>query len=94
MRLDRLAYKIKRISALSVLQFIELETGILTLGALLNTLEIPVNGYRIRGGIEGTNSGLKRKTGLGRLRVPGRPRLFHSIVSGIICRIATILCDN
>jgi hypothetical protein len=36
--------------------------------------------YRIRGGIEGTNSGLKRKTGLGRLRVRGRPRVFHSIL--------------
>lgn len=35
--------------------------------------------YRIRGGIEGTNSGLKRKTGLGQLRVRGRPRVFHSI---------------
>jgi len=36
--------------------------------------------YRIRGGIEGTNSGLKRKTGLGQLRVRGRPRVFHSIL--------------
>ena len=36
--------------------------------------------YRIRGGIEGTNSGLKRKTGLGRLRVRGRPRVFHTIL--------------
>ena len=36
--------------------------------------------YRIRGGIEGTNSGLKRKTGLGRLRVRGRPRVYHSIL--------------
>ncbi len=35
--------------------------------------------YRIRGGIEGTNSGLKRRTGLGRLRVRGRPRVFHAI---------------
>jgi len=35
--------------------------------------------YRIRGGIEGTNSGLKRKTGLGQLRVRGRPRVFHAI---------------
>jgi hypothetical protein len=35
--------------------------------------------YRIRGGIEGTNSGLKRRTGLGRLRVRGRPRVFHVI---------------
>ena len=35
--------------------------------------------YRIRGGIEGTNSGLKRKTGLGRLRVRGRPAVFHAI---------------
>ena len=29
--------------------------------------------------IEGTNSGLKRKTGLGRLRVRGRPAVFHAI---------------
>jgi len=35
--------------------------------------------YRIRGGIEGTNSGLKRKTGLGRLRVRGRPAVFQAI---------------
>jgi len=36
--------------------------------------------YRIRGGIEGTNSALKRKTGLGQLRVRGRPAVFHSIL--------------
>lgn len=35
--------------------------------------------YKIRGGIEGTNSGLKRLTGLGRLRVRGGPRVFHAI---------------
>jgi len=35
--------------------------------------------YRVRSGIEGTNSGLKRRTGLGRLRVRGQPRLFHAI---------------
>ena len=35
--------------------------------------------YRIRGGIEGTNSGLKRKTGLGRLRVRGGPAVFQAI---------------
>jgi len=35
--------------------------------------------YKIRGGIEGTNSGLKRKTGLGRLRVRGRPAVFHAV---------------
>jgi len=35
--------------------------------------------YKIRGGIEGTNSGLKRKTGLGRLRVRGRPVVYHAI---------------
>jgi hypothetical protein len=35
--------------------------------------------YKIRGGIEGTNSGLKRRTGLGRLRVRGGPRVFHAI---------------
>ena len=37
------------------------------------------NRYRIRGGIEGTNSGLKRKTGLGQLRVRGRPAVFQAI---------------
>lgn len=36
--------------------------------------------YRLRGGIEGTNSGLKRRTGLGRLRVRGQPRVFGSIL--------------
>lgn len=36
--------------------------------------------YRIRSGIEGTNSGLKRRTGLGRLRVRGQPRVFRSIL--------------
>ncbi len=35
--------------------------------------------YKTRGGIEGTNSGLKRKTGLGQLRVRGRPAVFHAI---------------
>lgn len=35
--------------------------------------------YKIRGGIESTNSGLKRRTGLGQLRVRGGPRVFHSI---------------
>ena len=35
--------------------------------------------YKIRGGIEGTNSGLKRKTGLGQLRVRGKPAVFHAI---------------
>jgi hypothetical protein len=35
--------------------------------------------YRIRGGIEGTNSGLKRRVGLGQLRVRGRPAVFHAI---------------
>jgi len=35
--------------------------------------------YKIRGGIEGTNSGLKRATGLGQLRVRGRPAVFHAI---------------
>jgi len=35
--------------------------------------------YKIRGGIEGTNSCLKRKTGLGRLRVRGRPAVCHAI---------------
>jgi len=36
--------------------------------------------YKIRGGIEGTNSGLKRKTGLGQLRVRGGPAVFHAIL--------------
>jgi len=35
--------------------------------------------YRLRGGIEGTNSGLKRRTGLGQLRVRGAPRVYFSI---------------
>ena len=35
--------------------------------------------YRRRAGIEGTNSGVKRRTGLGRLRVRGRPRVFMAI---------------
>ena len=35
--------------------------------------------YKTRGGIEGTNSGLKRKTGLGQLRVRGRPAVFHAV---------------
>ncbi len=35
--------------------------------------------YKTRGGIEGTNSGLKGKTGLGQLRVRGRPAVFHAI---------------
>jgi len=35
--------------------------------------------YKIRGGIESTNSGLKRRTGMGRLRVRGSPRVFHAI---------------
>lgn len=35
--------------------------------------------YRRRNGIEGTHSGLKRCTGLGRLRVRGRVRVFQAI---------------
>jgi hypothetical protein len=35
--------------------------------------------YKVRGGIEGTNSGLKRATGLGQLRVRGRPAVFHAV---------------
>ena len=35
--------------------------------------------YSVRSGIEGTNSGLKRKTGLGQLRVRGRPAVFNAI---------------
>ncbi len=36
--------------------------------------------YRIRAGIEGTNSGIKRRTGLGRLRVRGKARVFNAIL--------------
>ena len=36
--------------------------------------------YRLRGGIESTNSILKRVTGLDRLRVRGRPAVFSSIL--------------
>jgi len=36
--------------------------------------------YRVRRGIEGTNSGLKRRTGLGQLRVRGQPAVFRSIL--------------
>ena len=36
--------------------------------------------YKIRAGIEATNSGLKRKTGLGQLRVRGAPAVFHAIL--------------
>jgi len=36
--------------------------------------------YKIRAGIEATNSGLKRKTGLGKLRVRGAPAVFHAII--------------
>lgn len=35
--------------------------------------------YRRRSGIESTHSGLKRRTGLGRLRVRGRPRVFQAL---------------
>jgi hypothetical protein len=35
--------------------------------------------YRRRSGIESTNSGLKRRTGLGRLRMRGRRRVFQAI---------------
>jgi hypothetical protein len=35
--------------------------------------------YKMRGGIESTNSGMKRRTGLGQLRVRGAPRVYHSI---------------
>ena len=36
--------------------------------------------YRKRSGIEATNSGIKRRTGMGRLRVRGRPAVFNSIL--------------
>jgi hypothetical protein len=35
--------------------------------------------YQRRSGIEGTNSGLKRRTGAGQLRVRGAPRVFQAI---------------
>ncbi len=35
--------------------------------------------YRMRSGIESTHSGLKRRTGLGQLRVRGRPAVFNAI---------------
>jgi hypothetical protein len=35
--------------------------------------------YKIRGGIEATNSGAKRKTGLGQLRVRGAPAVYTAI---------------
>ena len=35
--------------------------------------------YRRRNGIESTNSGIKRRTGLGHLRVRGRPRVFQTL---------------
>jgi len=35
--------------------------------------------YRTRSGIESTNGGLKRRTGLGRVRARGRPKVFHRI---------------
>lgn len=35
--------------------------------------------YQRRSGIEGMNSGFKRRTGLGQLRVRGAPRVFHVI---------------
>ena len=41
--------------------------------------EVFAERYQTRSGIEGTNSGLKRKTGLGQLRVRGRPAVFHAI---------------
>ena len=44
------------------------------------TTEVFRQRYKIRGGIEGTNSGLKRKTGLGQLRVRGGPAVFHAIL--------------
>jgi hypothetical protein len=36
--------------------------------------------YQLRAGIEGTNSGTKRRTGLARLRVRGKARVFHAIL--------------
>ncbi len=36
--------------------------------------------YAIRSGIEGSNSGVKRRLGFGRLRCRGRPKVFHKIL--------------
>lgn len=36
--------------------------------------------YRMRSGIEATNSGIKRRTGMGKLRVRGRPGVFNAIL--------------
>jgi hypothetical protein len=36
--------------------------------------------YQLRAGIEGTNSGLKRRVGLARLRVRGKARVFNAIL--------------
>ena len=36
--------------------------------------------YKKRSGIEGTNSSLKRVTGMGHLRVRGRPSVFNSVL--------------
>jgi len=35
--------------------------------------------YKKRGGIEGTNSGIKRRTGMSRLRIRGKKNVFHAI---------------
>jgi len=39
--------------------------------------------YRIRAGIEATNSAIKQRTGMRRLRVRGKPRVFSSIIMKI-----------
>ena len=36
--------------------------------------------YAIRNGIESTNSGVKRRTGMARLRVQGKKSVYHSIL--------------
>jgi hypothetical protein len=36
--------------------------------------------YRIRGGIESTHGGAKRRMGLGRLRCRGKPKVFYTII--------------
>jgi len=36
--------------------------------------------YRIRGGVESLNSGLKRKTGMGRVRTRGQPRVAMAVI--------------
>jgi len=68
------------------------------------TTEVFRDRYKTRGGIEGTNSGLKRCTGLGQLRVRGAPRVYHSIYlkvagwnvlrSSVCAKMREIVCQR